>query len=213
MKKQKSVLSVLFLLLTVLAFTSCGKALEGQSAGESSRLPAVRELNSAETGNEPETTSSEEGETVNNETSTSSKNVSSKESNAMQSQTESLPYVPKPKDPAVLSEEQENKIKEDYLFELRDLQEEYGGEYSIDGVSITAYYGTYNGSVVLSIRDSYFPTVAAIWDVEVGGINFIYGNGICIWNNGIFYGFTAAYEQGLLTQENLRDIAYYHNGK
>ena|GEM_PF-1944982 len=74
---------------------------------------------------------------------------------------------------------------------------------------ILAYYGTYNGCVVLSISYiTYSPTIT------IGGVKFfinIYQ--ITTWYKGNFYSLQEAYDSGYLIQENLKQIkVYYENG-
>jgi hypothetical protein len=48
----------------------------------------------------------------------------------------------------------------------------------------------------------------ATWSEEVAGyeIEYFYGNRIRVWNNGDFYTLPVAYEQELLTEQNMGEI-------
>lgn len=90
-------------------------------------------------------------------------------------------FMPSPKEPAELSVETKQAIKETRAYDLRH-------EYSEDGataedVNIIHYYGTYNGCIALMYTDKYSNYDSAIWDVEIAGVTFRYysGNRICIW--------------------------------
>ncbi|MCL2522216.1 MAG: hypothetical protein FWE36_05075 [Erysipelotrichales bacterium] len=73
------------------------------------------------------------------------------------------------------------------------------------------YYGTFNDNIVVMIRNQragYFRVITE----DILGI--LYPNGgqhIRIWNNGNFYRLSPAYEQGMLTMEDLKEIAYIHD--
>ena len=77
---------------------------------------------------------------------------------------------------------------------------------------IDHYFGTYNDSLALMVRrrDSSFPDV--VWEEEVAGVIFHYNSGqsILVWHDGAFYSLPNAYEQGLLTAENIRAIHIQH---
>ena len=77
---------------------------------------------------------------------------------------------------------------------------------------IVKYYGTYNGCVVVMMGDNYTGYTDALWGMEVAGVAFKFkdGNSIRAWKDGKFYTLQAAYEQGLLTQEDLTNIADIH---
>ena len=141
----------------------------------------------------------------------------------------STAYAPVPKNPAVLSAEQEIRIKQDWLVYTFGSLEEYTGrynpsyyptledylaDYSVDKVSIDNYYGTYNGCVPVMIDHESLRYLAELWNMTVAGITFYFagGQGIDVWYNGDFYSLESAYAQGLLTKDDLRNIAYYQNG-
>jgi len=121
-------------------------------------------------------------------------------------------FAPKPKDPVELSAEQENRIKEDWMV-FRGYTD-YPDRYSIEEIQIDEYYGTYNGCIAVMIY-GYGPYDFLGLTVTVAGVEFYYGDGhrIGAWHDGSFYSLDSAYEKGLLTKEDLRNIAYYQNGE
>ena len=90
-------------------------------------------------------------------------------------------FMPSPKEPAELSVETKQAIKETRAY---DLWHEYSeDDATAEDVNIIHYYGTYNGCIALMYTDKYSNYDSAIWDVEIAGITFRYysGNRICIW--------------------------------
>jgi len=100
------------------------------------------------------------------------------------------------------------RIRQDHL------NQHYAGQAwrpTIDDVRITAYYGTYNGcsAVIIPVGGT-----GAITNVVVAGILFTYsgsGTSIVVWKDGTFYGLQKAYDLGLLTRENIVEIARQHH--
>jgi hypothetical protein len=70
---------------------------------------------------------------------------------------------------------------------------------------MTKYYGTYGDSVVLNIMSQF------VYSIFVGGQVFPFGSHIYVWRAGEFYTLREAYNSGLFTEEDIRDIAYYNN--
>ncbi len=83
-------------------------------------------------------------------------------------------FVPTAKNPEVLSAETELAIKEAYI---RDLRENYNDtvDINLDGVSIDAYYGEYEGFIAIMIS-GYYGYMDVITEDNVGGVKFIYSN-------------------------------------
>ena len=89
-------------------------------------------------------------------------------------------------------------------------------------ITISGYYGTYNGCVVVSIKTPY-GAVGIGWSVFIAGIKFFcsdYQKVPLVWKDGLFYtgtggrdgvGLQKAYDLGLLTQDDLRNIAELFN--
>ena len=77
-----------------------------------------------------------------------------------------------------------------------------------ENVKILDYYGTYNDSVVVWMGRSGPPV--ELPDVIIGETILPKAiSPIMVWKEGRFYELHNAYNQGLLTMENLRSIAYY----
>lgn len=112
-------------------------------------------------------------------------------------------FVPKPKEPAELTEETINRMRN------TKLRIEFGGELQLKSWDrdIEAYYGAYNGCVVI-----YTGPAASGWlDGEVDGVVFVNDlNGISAWKNDVFYRLQDAYARGLLTLDDVKSISYYH---
>ena len=98
----------------------------------------------------------------------------------------------------------------------QDLAQGYQGDQSnIAYHYISGYYGTYNGYVVIRAANSLFAYAALPWDMILG--ETLLGDGslrgeLLAWKEGQFYALSNAYNQGLLTNEDLREIAYYLYG-
>jgi len=117
-----------------------------------------------------------------------------------------------------LSAKTEKQIIKDYWDVL--MEKGYGDEFREHGITfdanrrISRYYGTYNGYVVV-VFDWAIITVG--WGKEIGGIYFrestppntlLAQNGmIAAWKGGRFYDIADLYEEGLLTLEDLKQIA------
>lgn len=122
-----------------------------------------------------------------------------------------IPPLPEPLEP--LSQEMELRIKADRIEQLLErtpvhLLPEEG--FSIDGVLIFRYFGTYSDSVTLIIEDAYTRT-AGFWEAEIAGYNFEGSRSIMVWNDGQFYSLCKAYDEGFLTTEDIKTIHFYFN--
>jgi len=119
---------------------------------------------------------------------------------------EEFMFTPQPKNPAVLSAEQEKRIKEDWVATWNQEWIKQEPEVKLK------YYGSYNGCIVLVIKDNHNTYPTMVWDENISGVVFfnLKGSGIQVWNNGSFLNLRSAYEQGLLTKEDLWNIEYYH---
>lgn len=98
---------------------------------------------------------------------------------------------------------QEKQIKEDYLA-LMHAQGEI--EMTIDDVKILDNYGTYNGAVVIRMKRNSYPVVTVI---EIDGIEFTFSdsNTALVWKDGQFFELSDAYDNEVLTKDNLIAIA------
>ena len=112
-----------------------------------------------------------------------------------------------------LSAEIEWRIRQDYF----DFLGQYGimpSGYTVKDFWIIRYYGIYNDCVAIMMDGRGVGHTGEVWDIITGDTLFVYGssNTIYAWKEGRFYGLNDAYNQGLLTRENLMNIAYYHHG-
>ncbi len=109
-------------------------------------------------------------------------------------------------------------IREDYLNQY--VIPSYGEEYTIDGknyykytiddIRIYANYGCYNQAYVVSFS---VPNAGVGWNLlheyVVGGVSLVFPTTKVpyVWHNGYFYYLENAYNQGLLTVDDLEAIA------
>jgi len=98
----------------------------------------------------------------------------------------------------------EMRIREDWALRYPTLVSE--------NVIIDHYFGTYNGKVVLMIRDDENGISAVVWEQEVVGFVFHYncGRQIYVWYDGDFFSLPQALEQGLIRAGDVRNIHYRH---
>lgn len=83
-------------------------------------------------------------------------------------------------------------------------------EATINDVSFRPFLGIYNGSLVAMFYGGQYHGLFPefVYSIEIAGLTFAWSNGypILVWNDGKINSLTAAYEQGLLTKENLITI-------
>lgn len=116
-------------------------------------------------------------------------------------------YTPRPKNPPALSETQKAKIKEDWISNS-ELQ------LTADEVKIR-YYGTYNGYMALLIiydYDGEAPDCPEQYNIEEYTFTRGLGEYFCLYRNSTFIDLQRAYESGLITEQDVRDIHYYATG-
>ena len=70
------------------------------------------------------------------------------------------------------------------------------------------YYGTYNGAIVFFGAGE----LAQMWNISVAGVEFEWTSSANIWvyKDGRFYSLEDAYEDGLLTERNIKSISRRH---
>ena len=206
----------LLLTLTMMSLIAC----TGKSA-----LKKADESIGDETGNnvtdlESEVESVAASSKVNSAAASSQK-VTSKSESKLQSTSKSdnsskeassvMLYI---KDTVELSEEQEIRIKNDFLdFYFGDSSNSIE-DYTIEGVKIKHYFGTYNGCVVMFIN-GYQGFGQALRAGGTADISFKYSSaqGFEIWKNGDFYDLDSAYEKGILTKPDIEAINKIHREK
>ena len=126
-------------------------------------------------------------------------------------------FIPAPIDPAELSEDVWARIRNSYqyvvdgeLWKFTSLQN-HTEPYDFH------YYGTYQGYLAIFIRTtSPYPIKQS--DEEIDGIlidhrgnaDWLHGR-IYLWQEDVFYQLKDAYNMGLISRDDLKTIAYYHN--
>ena len=161
-----------------------------------------------------ESTTKEENTTTQDEHTTE---LTTEESTTEESTTEK--YTPKPL--TKLSEKKALKIKQDYLEFHKDLVEETEKEQNcnviVEDVYLSKYYGTYGDCVAMMIDSRYFGKSLgdAETKIQVGDYLFAYPTlkQIDVYRNGKFADLDEAYKKGWLSDEDVRDIYYYHSNK
>jgi len=111
--------------------------------------------------------------------------------------------APKPTRPMVqLTKEQEEKFRND----VRKVKS-FGSDYRFDW---DLYYGSYNGSIATLHRGGMYTTAITSEVVDDFYFRYYHGYSITVWNKGVPYRLQQAYDKGLITKQDLSDIAYYH---
>lgn len=115
-----------------------------------------------------------------------------------------------PEDMIPLGEDTEKQIKQTYydLFLKKELSEEA----TPDDVMLR-YYGTYGGAVAVMLTDRFSSYTMAEWSETIQNITIYYSDGryITVWKDGVFYRLQEAYDRGILTVENIAQIAAIQN--
>jgi len=75
------------------------------------------------------------------------------------------------------------------------------------------YYGTFNDNVVVMLHNWRVGYFRVITEDILGILYPNSGQHIRIWKNGRFYRLSPAYEQGILTMDELKEIAYIHESE
>ena len=109
-----------------------------------------------------------------------------------------------------LSAETELQILWDYTDYFHDLHEKpYGGEFLVNDILVFAYYGTYNGWIVVNIgfRDNVGSAPVSSTEL-IGGIGFSsFSRYLSVWKDGVLYWLQDAYcRHGVLTVDDLQNI-------
>jgi len=104
-----------------------------------------------------------------------------------------------------LTEETETKIKQDYLsFDVS--REPYS---TAEDVVLYNYYGTYGGCVAATMGYGYYSYSTMITHENIDGITISYPNSnkILVWNDGNFCHLQEAYDNSLLTKDDIIRIS------
>lgn len=109
--------------------------------------------------------------------------------------------------PTEVTDELLAQIEKDYAKHRYD----NGANPEIDGPWHIEYcYGIYNGCVPVMFS---LPSCGVIWKDEIADSIILYRSSlsILVWNNGDFLSLNDAYEQGILSCEDVAKIAKIHN--
>ena len=140
-------------------------------------------------------------------------------------------FIPAPLEPAEFTEEQWKQMKNtktcmtaDGAVDLAPSKTSpfYYGLHLLkysnnpDAFRYVDYYGTYQGYIALRLHNMQF--FLGKDEEEVAGYTFYYSGcsdilfcRVVLWKDDTFYHLQYAYEQGLLTAEEIKTIAYYNN--
>ncbi|MEG0456627.1 MAG: hypothetical protein RR549_00650 [Oscillospiraceae bacterium] len=121
-------------------------------------------------------------------------------------------YTPSPKTPEKLPNEQELNIKKTYVNQF--LKKDYPNAVT-DDVQITKYAGMYNGAIAVIITDKFNQYMDVTFEDTIDDVIIYYNNynKLVIWKSDIIYKLSTAFEQKIITKDNLVDIAYYKKKK
>ena len=136
-------------------------------------------------------------------------------------------FVPAPLEPAELTQEQWEQMKKTKICMTTDgavdLSTHQSAAYDIrkndystpNSFRYVDYYGTYQGYTAIRIHNTRFNGNDK---EEVAGCTFYYSGysdilfcRVVLWKDDTFYHLQYAYDQGLLTEEEIKTIAYYNN--
>ncbi len=105
----------------------------------------------------------------------------------------------------------------------KELKKAYSNSTKYNNIKIHRYYGTYNGNIVVYIRDDDFKCdIAYQPELNIGGITFInfFPGYVNIYHpyeekppidvRGSFYGLKQAYDNGWLSTDDLKSIACHY---
>jgi hypothetical protein len=100
----------------------------------------------------------------------------------------------------------ETKIKQDYLDAFTEKR--VPGS-TIDDVFVENYYGIYTDCIVVRMTDRFTSYTTAITYETIDGVTISYSssNKAVAWKDGVFYDLQNAYDEGLLTKDDLIRVA------
>ena len=108
----------------------------------------------------------------------------------------------------------ETKAMEDLLEKVKkDYADFYGFE--SQKVIIGRYYGTFGDAVVFYVWADGFDEAACETEIYVAGEEFVFGSSreLDVWHNGKICNLNQAYDNGVLTKENIIELADIHRNK
>ena len=220
MKQSKNVIAItlaLFILVSLCACTN-SKATGTKAESNTSKANVSEEVLSSESAQTGSTvTSSNQESSVTSsiqESSVTSSNQESSQttsSNIADNTSSSSQYTPRPKNPEKLSADMEKKIKEDYVAWLKKIDKSFTKD--VSDITIREYLGTYsNGEAVRIHVDGDYYT-CDIQEENIAGYDIWFsGAPLYIHKNSEFFTLEKAYNEGLITKQDVRDIKWYLNG-
>lgn len=211
MKKIKLIISTILALTVLISLSACANNKESEIKDDPNKEGTSQEALSGEVAQDEEETTAEQEQAVSEPNTEKVKNTPKSEQTTSASETTTSQYIPRPITPAKLSADAEKKIIEDYFAELERIIPQDCPELS--RISVENYYGTYSGGEVVYMRCPYFLYSCALRDVEVAGyvLTFMDGQPLYFHKNGEFYTIKEAYENGLITKQDVCDIKYNAN--
>ena len=102
-----------------------------------------------------------------------------------------------------LSKQEEQAIVETYILE-------YNEQAEVDSVVVEHFFGRFNNALVVLMKDEMRGDTGVMTDREVAGVTFTYpysNREITVFINNAFVTLQQAYEDGLLSKDNLEKIA------
>lgn len=108
-------------------------------------------------------------------------------------------------------------IKNTYAEKYRNDEHFSTEEITAEDFFVRTFYGYYNKCCIVTVDSTLwnYPTDVPNYYREIGGVQFHFTDhgGLTVWiPKGNFYMLYEAYENGWLTLEDVKSIAYYHNG-
>lgn len=85
--------------------------------------------------------------------------------------------------------------------------------YCLSLSQIRRYYGTYNGYDVVLINDPRSEGWTMLYNYVVGDVTFLFGSTptyLYAYSNGTFIELADAYEQGLISKQDVETMSWYH---
>jgi hypothetical protein len=112
---------------------------------------------------------------------------------------------------ALVGGESETKAIADLMEKVK---EDYADYYGFDRncVVIGRYYGSFGDAVVFYVWGDGFDEASCETEVYVAGIEFVFHSSreLCVWYDGKIYSLNQAYDGGMLTRENIVELANIH---
>ena len=213
MKQNKNVIAftlALFILVSLCACTN-SKATGTKAESTTSKANVSEEVLSSESAQTGSTdTSSNQESSVTSSRKESSQTTSS---NIADNTSSSSQYTPRPKNPEKLSADMEKKIKEDYVAWSKKIDK--NSTVGVSDITIIKYLGTYSNGEALFIHEdngNAYPDMIEQKNIAGYDIWFPSGGSFFIHKNAEFFTLEKAYNEGLITKQDVRDIKWYLNG-